>query len=342
MVAIKANQAERFVAKPDAGITAALVYGPDVGLVSERAAALAKAFAGRDSEGEIIRVEEIDLDSDPDRLTVELQTVPMFGGGKVVRTSAGRKINAAMFKDLFASGMPASGLVCEAGNLKASDALRKLYEATPWAVAVPCYADGERDLATLAREMFDHAGLQINRDALEFLVARLGADRALSRGEIDKLILYCHGRKEITVQDVDAIVGDATDAGLEAIAMASASGRPAVVVAELDRAISAGENAQAIILIAIRTFQRLHRIKAATDAGKTADEAMRSLRPPLHFSMKDEVSAQCRLWSTAGLSTALGRLNETAKQARLNSSMDAVLAERVLFNLAQHAAARRR
>lgn len=343
MVAIKAQQAQSFVNAPDKAVVAVLVHGPDTGLVSERARLAAAALAKRDGEdGEIIRIEEPDLDGDPDRLIVELQTMPMFGGGKVVRTSAGRKINAALFKDLFAAGAPAAGLVCEAGNLKASDALRKLFESTAWAAAVPCYADGDGDLAGLVRDMTAAAGLRIDRDASDVLVERLGADRALSRGEIEKLILYCAGRDSIGVEDVEAIVGDATDTGLEYIAIAAASGEPDTVVAEFDRAVAAGENPQAVILVAQRYFQRLHRVRASIDAGKSVDEAIRALRPPLHFKLRDAVAAQCRLWPTARLGEALQRINETAQQARLNSARDAILAERVLFNLAAHIAQRRR
>jgi len=342
VVAIKAQQGERFANAPDASVVAVLVHGPDTGLVSERARAVATAFAKREGgDAEVIRIEETDLDGDPDRLVVELKTIPMFGGGKVVRTTAGRKINAAMFKDLFAGGAPTAGLICEAGNLKASDALRKLFESTPWAAAVPCYADGERDLAGLVRDMIQNAGLTINKDASDVLTARLGADRALSRGEIEKLILYCAGRTTVTIEDIEAIVGDATDAGLEQIAVSAASGEPGEVVTEFDRAVSAGENPQAIILVALRYFQRLHRVRATIDAGKSADEALRSLRPPLHFKLRGAVTAQCRMWTTASLAEALQRINDTAQQARLNGSMDAILAERVLFNLAAHIARRK-
>lgn len=343
MVAIKAQQAEVFSKIPDKNIIAVLVYGPDAGLVSERARSITDAFAKREGgDAEVIRIEESDLDGDGDRLAIELQTIPMFGGGKVVRTTAGRKINAAMFKDLFSGGALAAGLVCEAGNLKATDALRKLFESTGWAAAVPCYADGDREIAGLVRHVLQEAGLRIDRDANDVLVARLGADRALSRGEIDKLVLYCVGRETVTVADIEAIVGDATDAGLEHIAIAAASGKPDQVVAEFDRAVNAGENPQAIILVALRHFQRLHRIRAAMDAGKSADEAFRALRPPVHFSLRDAINAQCRLWSTAALSEALLRINETAQQARLNSAMDAVLGERLMFNLAAHVAPRKR
>src|SRR5258706_7516953 len=40
---IKSHLADRFLARPPAGLVAALVYGPDQGMVRERAAALARS-----------------------------------------------------------------------------------------------------------------------------------------------------------------------------------------------------------------------------------------------------------------------------------------------------------
>ena len=65
-----------FSHRPDPRYSAVLFYGPDAGLVLERAQALAKACAERERPpGEILRLDDTDLDGDPDRLAVELRTV---------------------------------------------------------------------------------------------------------------------------------------------------------------------------------------------------------------------------------------------------------------------------
>ena len=56
-----------------------LVYGPDAGLVAERAAALAAHFAeGAKGGAEMVRLDDRDLAEDVGRLEVELRTMPMF------------------------------------------------------------------------------------------------------------------------------------------------------------------------------------------------------------------------------------------------------------------------
>ena len=90
MVAIKNHQADAFIAARDRVPTAVLFYGGDVGLVAERAARLAKGLAERDDpQGEILRVDDASLETEPDRIAIELNTLPMFGGRKIVRALAG-------------------------------------------------------------------------------------------------------------------------------------------------------------------------------------------------------------------------------------------------------------
>jgi DNA polymerase-3 subunit delta len=334
MVAVKAHQASAFLASPDPKIRAVLLYGSDVGLASERAQALARAMAARSPvPGEIMRLDDADLETDPDRIAVELGTIPMFGGPKIIRTVAGRRVNAAALKGLLESGLIEGALIVEAGNLKPDDSLRALFEKSAVAAAVACYADASQDLEALVREMVREAGVRITPDARQALVERLGADRVLSRGEIEKLLIYAGAGAEIGLEDVEAVVGDVSELAIERITFAAASGEAQRAVAECGRAVSAGESPQAIIAAAQRHFQRLHRVRAALDRGSSLDEALRQIRPPLHFKQKDAFAAQCRMWTMPRLADALGRIATAAKAARLNSALEESLSERLVLSL---------
>ncbi|HRN88979.1 DNA polymerase III subunit delta [Hyphomicrobium sp.] len=338
MVAVKAHQAQAFLSSPDPKIRAVLFFGSDVGLVAERAASFAKISAARtDPPGELLRLDDADLDGNPDRLVVELGTVPMFGGPKIVRVTAGRRINAAALRPLIDEAGLEGTLIVEAGNLKPDEALRTLFEKAATAAAIACYADAAQDLEALIRDMVRGAGTSISADARHALVERLGADRALSRGEIEKLLLYVGGEREITLDDVEAVVGDVSELALERITFAAAQGDASRAVGECGRAVSAGESPQAIIAALQRHFQRLHRVRSAMDSGSTLDDALRRMRPPLHFKQKDAFAAQCRLWTSARLTDALARISTAAKAARLTSALEEALSERLAIGLAMMA-----
>ena len=336
MVAIKPQSVTAFLARPDASTRAVLFHGPDAGLVAERAQKLAATLAARENPpGEIVRLEEADLDGDPDRLAVELLTVPMFGGAKIVRTSQSRRVTAAALKPLL-EGPPLPGaLVVEAGSLRADEGLRALFEKAANAAAIACYGDEGASLESLVGEVLGAAGLKITPEAREELVARLGADRALSRAEIEKLALHAAGAGTVGIEHVEAIVGDASEMAIDRVINATAGGDAAAALAECDRAVAAGESPQLIILLVERHFQRLHRARAAMDAGRTLDEVIRGLRPPLFFKQRPVFERQCRQWSLASLNAALARIAATAKAARIASTLEAVHTERLLLELAR-------
>ena len=339
MAAIKPQQTAAFMKAPPADLAAVLFHGSDPGLVSERSAALAHVLAAQQNPpGEILKVYDTELDDDPGLLETELQTRPMFSGRRIVRAIAGRKISAQLLKPLLAS-IPLEGvLIVEAGSLKADDALRKLFEGQTACYAVPCYPDTAADIDSLISEVLGSFKLAIDGDARDLLQSRLGADRAMSRSEIEKLALYCLGRSPITFEDVDTLVGDAAGLAIERIAEAVADGRTKSAVSDFGRAMASGESAQTIILVLQRYFLKLHRVRSDVDGGQRLDEALKFVRPPLFFKQKDLFARQVRSWPRGQLDQALRRIAEAAKTARLSANLEDVIAERLILALSSMAA----
>src|SRR5262249_49227243 len=189
MVAYKTGSFQRILRSLEPECRAALVYGPDAGLVAERAAALVDVFGGsrRKQATEVVRLDERDLAEDPARLEVELRTIPMFAEGKVVRVSPGARIDVPTLKALLEAPL-AGALVIEAGALRPDSALRKVFESHKTAAALPSYSD-DRSAAELIDEELDKSDLKIDSETRSYLMTRLGADQALSRGEVAKLAL---------------------------------------------------------------------------------------------------------------------------------------------------------
>jgi DNA polymerase III subunit delta len=332
MVAVKTHQADAFLRALDRVPPAVLFYGPDAGLVSERAAVLARRIAEREGS-EVLRLDDVDLENEPERISVELQTVAMFGGRKVVRASAGRRVNTNALKPLVEAGIIEGFLIVEAGNLRPDEALRSLFEKSPHAAAVACFPDEARDLDAMLSEILRGAGMQIAPDAKKLLLTRLGADRGLSRAEVEKLALYARGKTLIEEADVEAAVGDAAELALDRIVMAAASGRTGDAVIELDRLSAAGESAQAVIAALQRHFLRLHRLRSGHDSGRSLDEVMRALKPQPHFKQKAAIEQQTREWSLAKLNAAQGLIADAARAARLTSALEDTLAGQLLLDL---------
>lgn len=333
MVAYKASGVPRFLKSPDPKCRFVLIYGPDAGLVSERAAALADTFARRQGrDAEVIRLDDRDFAEEPARLDIELRTQPMFASAKVVRVTAGNRLDVPSLKALL--GEPSdNALIVEAGNLRPDSGLRKLFEKLPDGAALPCYAD-ERDLSGVIDSELAEAGLTIDRETKAYLMNRLGADQAMSRTEVAKLALYAKGNGSVTHDDIAAIVGDAAEIALENFVYAASAGEPRNALRELQRLAAAGTDRAAALSALARHFTQLHRAAATQASGGSLEDAVRSLRPRPHFKREPTFLAHCRKWGAHRLAHALPLIQETVRRSRRSPDLDDVFAERLLLTLA--------
>jgi len=334
MVAYKAAQTARFLKNPDSQFRAFLLYGPDSGLVSDRGAALARKLASvSELECEVIRLDERDLSQDPDRLAIEARTLSMFAGTKVVRVRGGAGLETAL-AELIDTAVEAH-IIVEAGNLRPSSKLRKLFESARQAAALPCYSDAARDLGPLIDEELVKASVSITQDAKADLIALLGSDLALARSEISKLALYAGKDRAIEAADVEAVVGDSSDVALDALAEAVADGAADRALSQFDRLAAAGTGAQAGLTALGRYFGRLHRVVVALEAGGTAKSVIAGLRPPPSFKQRDALGRQANRWNRMALQTAIEAIQSTTAQTRRRPELERALTERALLMICQ-------
>ena len=163
----------------------------------------------------LARLDGDDLSGEPTRLIEEANTIPLFGGRRAIWVRAGTRNFAPAVETLIASPSPDCRVVIEAGDLKRSAPLRALCERAKNAAALPCYPDAERDLLRLIDDEMREAGLTISPDARAALVPLLGGDRLASRHELRKLALYVRGKTRVELDDVIAVVADASTIALE-------------------------------------------------------------------------------------------------------------------------------
>ena len=162
MVALRGRDIDLFLARPDAGRPIILLYGPDAGLVRERAdALLASAVDDPNDPFSLVRLDGDELSAEPSRLVDEAMTVPLFGGRRAIRVRAGSRSFASGIDTLADSPIKDCRIVIEAGELRPESPLRKACERAKTAVAIACYPDGERDLAKLIDDELRASNLRI-------------------------------------------------------------------------------------------------------------------------------------------------------------------------------------
>lgn len=340
---------DTFLARPDPKVRAVLVYGPDAGLVRDRADTVARTVLA--DLADPFRVAELPVKAvaaGAARLIDEVAAQSLIGGRRLIRLRDADDSLTASFAALFGQPPPGDSLVVvEAADLGARSRLRLAFEAATIGAALPCYVEDESALRRVMVELAAAQGLALDPDAQEALAANLVGDRLVARGEIEKLALYMGaakgaGERRVGLEDVRAAIGDgASLLSLDDPAWAAASGDFAALDKALTRLFAEGMAAVAILRATQRHFQRLHALRAEIDGGASAETAVGALKPPVFFKLRPVFLTQVRQWPPASLRVALERLTETEAECKRTNMPDETLCARVLFQLSAMARARK-
>jgi DNA polymerase-3 subunit delta len=314
-----------------------LLYGDDVGLIRERANALVSLIAGtRDDPFRVVELAREDAAS----LADEAASLPMTGGRRVVRVRDVTDAALAPVRAVMKSAAPGF-VVLEAAGLGPRSRLAQEIDRGPDdAVSVGCYPEEGRALEATIRASLKDAGVSIDPDALSWLAGQLGADRAATRAELEKLALYAGQNGRVNLDTAMACVGDLSGLSLDDALFAATVGDVATVDRALELAVAEGAAPVQVIRAAIGHMQRLQRARVAIDeAGLSAADATKAQRPPLFFRRVGAFNRALGMWSGVSIAAAINGLMEAERGCKRTGWPDNTLCRAAILVVARRAAA---
>lgn len=346
MAEIKSHEFEGFLQKSARSCRLFFVYGPDRGLVSERANALAKASGvPLDDAFAVVKLDAAAQQNDPGRLLDEANTIGLFGGGKLiwVKASGTEKALVDALGILAASPPTDSTVIVEAGDIKKGAGVRKVAEQAASIAAIPCYADDARALNALIDRELGAEGLRITPGGRELLLELIGGDRLASRNELQKLALYARGKAAIDEEDVVAIIGDAsaisTDEAVDAILTGDRNG-----FFHAMRKITTSKTPIFLVLQGcLRQFQMLDQMRAEMEEKKTpVAQIMQTFGRGIHFKRKPAVEQALKTWNSPAISREMNRLQAAILQTRQKPALEESIALHTLLSITVQSSQRQR
>ncbi|MDF1610509.1 DNA polymerase III subunit delta [Hoeflea sp. YIM 152468] len=335
MAQLKTHEFSAFIRREGTPYRIVLVYGPDRGLVSERAALIAaKTGVDLTDDFAVLKLEASDLTGDPGRLADEFSAISLFGGDRLVWVkNAGNDRGLIQSLTAVAETDPGSShLLIEAGDLKKSSGLRKLVETARTALAVPCYADDARGIQTLIDDELGGANLVVDADARQRLAQLLGGDRLASRNELKKLALYCHGSGTVTDNDVIEAIGDVAALSVDDAVDAVFSGDLVRLEASLERILASKTSVFLVLRGCILQFEQLDVMRALVEShGRQPAQAISEKGRGIHFKRKPVVERALRHWRLEAINREMRRLSEAVFETRRRPHLEASIARQALL-----------
>lgn len=341
-----ARDAAARIAQPDKSIKAWLIYGPDRGLVRERANAVVKSLlADPDDPFAVTRLTDEDMKADPAALADGMAALSLMGGETLVRVQLASEMGgapvAAFIKDYEAGKAAAEAwLVVEAGDLKPAGKLRKAFEPAKGAIAIPCYAETGRNLADFVDEALAAEGLTLSPDARGHFLPLIEGDRGVARSEVDKLILY-KGPKDtrdagddtISLADVEACATSGGEAALDRAVDSAMGGAVSRADDAWHRALAGGASGVSLV----RSLQR--RIDQLGEVSVSGPDAALRLGAPRFGPAADAFKSQCSIWRGRTLDQARAAAFEAERQMKRSGAPADLIAGDLLLKLALRAQA---
>lgn len=310
---VAARDIPTFLTRPSAEAAVILIYGPDAGLVQERASQLIpKLIADSSDPMAVVTMAGGDVGNDPMRFMDEAYAVSLLGPAqRILRIHGADDSCTPVLKDYVARINPDVRILVIAGNLTPKSSLRLWAEKERYAVALPCYVEGEQEAQTFIAQYLRDNGLQADRDVTAFLAGNLVGDRLVMRRQLEKLVVFKGPNPSaLTIHDVEDAIPDLAQKSLDDLVYAAYDAQWPELFRTLDSMLA--ENLSFMLIL--RTLQnharRLEIVHERIADGQSQSDALKALYPPVFFKVENRFKAQLNQWPMARINQLQGDLLE--------------------------------
>lgn len=314
---IKPAQLASFCQNPNPEIKCIILFGTNEGLINEWQNKCATAVCEDTNDGFRYTAFEMEqISATGGELYGEYHAQSLMGGRRVVVVKNADNSLYSVLKSMLPETKSENLLIISSSSLNTRSSLISWAKERDDIYVVGCYDDREADISQSVAQMLKERGLQTMPDVLQFLTSRLSSDRKMNVAEIDKLTLYLGDKKTVEIADIKAAVSDIAGADYEDLCYYIASGNTQKACTSFNRLIKEGEEPATLIRQIGYHFMKLLSILALITEGKSTEEALKSLRPPLMFYRKDEFIRQLKVWNKDRIFSALSMLYECERDCK--------------------------
>jgi DNA polymerase-3 subunit delta len=259
----KELQGELKAVRKGQGKSVYLVFGSEPYLVRESAHALCDALAEA-SGAEIARVDA--SGAPPAKVLEPVVSLSLFASAQVVLVRNFAHLLTGDDAESLLAGLDGgvgegSALVFMATGASPADKIDKRVKGykglAKRGTVIELNQQKPEDLVAWMRKRSKDEGIPLDPDAAELLLARTGPDMSLLRNELDKALLYCHGRSRITAADLGPLVGKSREDAIWDVTDAVSRGDARSALAILDDLVATGTFPLVVLALLVRQTRHL-------------------------------------------------------------------------------------
>ena len=328
---VQGYKVDDFIKNIPAGIRGMLLYGPDRGLGKERLDTIITNLGlDKNDDFNTTRLLGDDVAGDSGLIAGSASQVSLMGGRHLVILNDGNDKSTPAIEQYLEIETDAI-LLCTADDLKTSSSFRKIFENENNLASLPCYKDDDKAISMLLRNTMGENNIAMENDAFNYAVQNMGTDRAFTRMEIEKLILYAGSEKKLSLSDVQNCMIDSAEHGLDDLVYACGNGDFKQIDIGVDNALAEGASGIGVLRIVATHFMKIHRAKLDMEMGKTVEDVSRGV----FFKRINQYKAQVKRISKLNSLRAIKVLQDAEYNLKQTGNKEHTILSKSLYTVAR-------
>ena len=297
-----------------------LVYGENQGLKNEIIQNLKKNL-----KGNIDNYDEAQILVDKELFYEKIFNQSLFEKEKIVVVNRCSEKIYDIIENILEKKISDTKIILNANLLEKKSKLRNLFEKNKELVIVPTYKDTSVGLLEIARKFFYNYKISISQEAINLLVSRCNGDRGHLKSELDKVLIYMHGKKNINLEEIYKLTNLSENFSINELVDNSLSKNYQKISEIINESNYKLEDGMIILRTFLQRAKRLLNIYEKQDNNINFDSLINDYKPPIFWKDKPVVKKQLENWSKSKIKDLIYNINKTETYLKTNSSISLML-----------------
>tara|TARA_B100001175_G_scaffold314771_1_gene324784 strand:+ start:518 stop:1504 length:987 start_codon:yes stop_codon:yes gene_type:complete len=297
-----------------------LVYGENQGLKNEIIQNLKKNL-----KGNIDNYDEAQILVDKELFYEKIFNQSLFEKEKIVIVNRCSEKIYDVIENILEKKISDTKIILNANLLEKKSKLRNLFEKNKELVIVPTYKDTSVGLLEIARKFFYNYKISISQEAINLLVSRCNGDRGHLKSELDKVLIYMHGKKNINLEEIYKLTNLSENFSINELVDNSLSKNYQKISEIINESNYKLEDGMIILRTFLQRAKRLLNIYEKQDNNINFDSLINDYKPPIFWKDKPVVKKQLENWSKSKIKDLIYNINKTETHLKTNSSISLML-----------------
>ena len=314
-----------------------LIYGPNEGLIRENIDILYKNFS-KGADCERININGKQLDESISILNDEISTISLFSEKKFIVINSAKEKHISIIEDSLSLDFRNTCMVVKQDNLTKSSGIRKLYETSKNHFCLACYDDDIKTLSSLIEKFQKEHSITFDSDVKSFLLNNLSNDRMVIKNELEKILLsLSKDDRKVDIEKLRYILHDSAHTDFQQINNSILFGNTEKGSKSLEKLFNLGTNPVAILKSFNNYIMRIRLTQVELSKGKSFDEAIKILRPPVFWKEKSDFKRHCLMWPANVIENIINEVLSSEIKCMTNNVIAKEQCEKTLFGISSTA-----